>query len=335
MKFSIIIPTYNAEQHLTKCLQSIINQTHKDFEAIIVNDGSTDSTESIAKSFVQNDSRFKYIVHENHGVSFTRNRGIKIANNEYIVFLDSDDQYCSNYLEEFAKAIKKFPNAGNYWCRFESIHIDSTNFVVNKTDNVAITIHNRSDIFKLRNLVLDSQLWNKVFRKSILEKHSIIMDEKLSLGEDTIFNYEYLDKVDTTIVLIDTPLYLYSVGNNESLDNKFRPDLKEIFDLIDKKTFDFLSSWNIDKENFQQFYNSVFFKQERLLRNTMSAKNPMSNSEKIKYNNSILRSKKFNDAFNQSKHLVHPLYRLAYNCKSWRIVSFFDFLFKIKRTFSK
>ena len=103
MKFtpliSVVIPAYNAEQFLDETLESVLSQTYENWECIIVNDGSTDNTESVAKKWCEKDARFCYFYKENSGVSDTRNLGIKEARGEYIAFLDADDLYMPNFLD--------------------------------------------------------------------------------------------------------------------------------------------------------------------------------------------------------------------------------------------
>jgi len=103
MKFtpliSVVIPAYNAEQFLDETLESVLSQTYENWECIIVNDGSTDNTESIAKKWCEKDARFRYFYKENSGASDTRNLGIKKARGEYIAFLDADDILTSDNLE--------------------------------------------------------------------------------------------------------------------------------------------------------------------------------------------------------------------------------------------
>ena len=103
MKFtpliSVVIPAYNAEQFLDETLESVLSQTYENWECIIVNDGSTDNTESIAQKWCEKDARFRYFYKENSGASDTRNLGIKKARGEYIAFLDADDLYMPNFLE--------------------------------------------------------------------------------------------------------------------------------------------------------------------------------------------------------------------------------------------
>jgi len=103
MKFtpliSVVIPAYNAEQFLDETLESVLSQTYENWECIIVNDGSTDNTESVAKKWCEKDARFRYFYKENSGASDTRNLGIKEARGEFIAFLDADDLYMPNFLE--------------------------------------------------------------------------------------------------------------------------------------------------------------------------------------------------------------------------------------------
>ena len=96
---SVVIPAYNAGQFLDETLESVLSQTYENWECIIVNDGSTDNTESIAKKWCEKDARFCYFYKENSGVSDTRNLGIKEARGEYIAFLDADDLYMPNFLD--------------------------------------------------------------------------------------------------------------------------------------------------------------------------------------------------------------------------------------------
>lgn len=104
---SIIVPVYNVEKYLQECLTSIKNQTYKDIEIIMVNDGSTDESEKICRSFVKNDKRFILINQENQGVCEARNRGVQKSKGEYISFIDSDDTVVDDFLESLLKALEE------------------------------------------------------------------------------------------------------------------------------------------------------------------------------------------------------------------------------------
>lgn len=116
--FSVIIPLYNKEVFIENTLQSVLNQTFKDFEVIIVNDGSTDGGLEKIKKFA--DDRIKIFQQENQGVSAARNKGMKMAEGEYFCFLDADDEWTYNYLDNLYSTIKKFPDAGMYCSRYKT-----------------------------------------------------------------------------------------------------------------------------------------------------------------------------------------------------------------------
>ena len=104
---SIVIPVYNAEKYLEQCLNSIKNQTYKNFEVILVNDGSIDNSESICKVFVESDTRFRYYLKANGGASSARNLGLDNAQGNYITFIDADDWVDENHLEVLINNIKE------------------------------------------------------------------------------------------------------------------------------------------------------------------------------------------------------------------------------------
>ena len=104
MKYSIIIPVYDVEKYIARCLQSLVDQTFSDFEAIVVNDGSPDDSQKIIDEFVKNDPRFKGYKKENGGLSDARNYGVGLAKGEYILFLDSDDYFDPDLLSQISKA---------------------------------------------------------------------------------------------------------------------------------------------------------------------------------------------------------------------------------------
>ena len=106
MKFSIIVPVYNVEKYVKRCLDSIFNQTYKDFEVIVVNDGSTDKSMNIVKKYKD----VKIINEENRGLSHARNNGVKNARGDYILFVDSDDYINKDLLKELNKSLNNNPD---------------------------------------------------------------------------------------------------------------------------------------------------------------------------------------------------------------------------------
>ena len=106
MRFAVIVPVYNVEQYLEKCILSILNQSYRDFELILIDDGSTDRSGEICDVYCSKDSRIKVIHQNNSGLSNARNKGIREATSDYLVFVDSDDWIDSNSLEAFDEIIE-------------------------------------------------------------------------------------------------------------------------------------------------------------------------------------------------------------------------------------
>ena len=106
MKYSIVIPVYNVEKYIGKCLDSLVNQTYSNFEVIIVNDGTKDNSQAIIDKYVKKDKRFKSYIKENGGLSDARNYGVKYASGDYLIFIDSDDYVNTSYLENINEVLK-------------------------------------------------------------------------------------------------------------------------------------------------------------------------------------------------------------------------------------
>lgn len=166
--FSVVIPLYNKEQSIQNTIQSVLNQSFQDFEIVIVNDGSTDSSASMVEAFT--DLRIRLIHQENQGVSAARNKGIKEAKYEWIAFLDSDDLWKENHLEEIVQMMQIFPN--------EKVFVSSFEF----SDGRNMYTHPRnSRIFKIEN-----------YFKEVLKEHlictNIIVIHKQCFNEVGYFN---------------------------------------------------------------------------------------------------------------------------------------------------
>ena len=326
MKFSIILPAYNAANTIKKTLLSLSNQIYKDFEVIIIDDGSTDNTRIICEEFTKSNDRFNYFFQQNAGVSKARNNGIERANGDYIAFIDSDDTYHPNYLYEFSQLIKNNPQCENFWCEYNTIFSDKpTQSNNNESYSATFRVSNRNEIMTLHTDVLDAALWNKVFKTSIVKTNIIEMPEHISLGEDLIFNFKYLDHSSEKILILNKPLYNYTKSSDNSLDSKYREDLKEIYDYVDCELLFYLKKWNISNEQMSLFYNSVLYSQERILYNTFHPQSNLSYFEKCKYNKRILKSSKFQEALKKSNCYIHPAYKFAYRIASWHLIEFLNY----------
>lgn len=334
MLFSIIIPIYNSEATLERCLKSILNQTFKDFEVIMVNDGSVDQSESICKTFTRLDERFKYCKQINSGVSVARNTGIESAVGKYITFLDSDDIYYPEYLQSFKWLIEKYPQRYHYWCGFQYISntLESNGKIVKHISNKDVVLTDRGNIMSLHEMVLDASPVNKLYNRDILNMYKIRMQENISLGEDLIFNYDYLNYCDNTeIVILNKANYGYFCFSEESLNHRYRSDLKEIYDKLLEVMYQYINSWNVSEEQKRIFFNIKFYMYDSILRNTFHKNNKMSFFNKVAFNNSIMKSEMFQDTFNKSTLTINPLYKKIYMLKRYEVILIVNKLLEMKR----
>lgn len=158
--FSIIVPVYNVEKYLDKCLASILRQTFKNFECIIIDDGSPDNSNAIIDKYVKLDQCFKVIHQKNMGLSAARNAGLDIAKGEYVVFVDSDDYIADDYLEKFALKIAD-TDADIVICGFIEAYKDYEKNKVFAAESTEVIKQNiLADVWP-------SYVWNKCYKKDL------------------------------------------------------------------------------------------------------------------------------------------------------------------------
>ena len=222
-KISIIVPIYNAEKVLKRCVDSILNQSYKNFELILINDGSKDKSIDIINEYKEKDERIKVIDNKNKGVSETRNIGIKTSKGEYIQFIDADDFIDPYMIEETLKEIEK--NKADSVITGLYLDIESENEIKSSkqtfeykieegNSNIAVAVMDR-----LNGTYINSPV-NKIYKKSIIIDNNIYMDKTIDLGEDLLFNLEYLKNCKNG-VLYKTVYYIYRY-RYQKLSDKLR-----------------------------------------------------------------------------------------------------------------
>lgn len=209
---SVIVPVYNAEKYLSDCVESILNQFYKDFELILINDGSKDRSGQICDHFAERDSRVIVIHRENEGVSKARNAGLEIARGEYVAFCDCDDQYDQNYLLCMMDAIKK--NGAdmvicNYW--YKKDHLCTVPFSGGLSRMIS-----KEALYQ--RIFLSNEIggfvWNKLFRSELLE--GIHFQEDMKICEDTYFVTAAMMRA-SKIYYLCKPLYYYSLREGSAV----------------------------------------------------------------------------------------------------------------------
>lgn len=318
---SVIVPVYNVENVLHYCIDSILNQTYKDFELILVDDGSTDKSGRICDEYADKDSRIRVFHKENGGVSSARNVGIELASGEFICFVDSDDFLDKAYLESLLSLKKRYPDYDNVWCGFQIVNGYQSFAILQKVvyeTERNITESSVKEIMTLHDKWLDSGPCCKLYDRELIVQNNLLFSEELSLGEDLFFNFQYLDFTNGRIVILNECLYNYEKSNEASLTSKFHNDLFEKYKQIHSILYDCLVKWHCDNEQFVRYYNSCFYIYEFVLRNTFHKESSI--KYKYQYNNQILKSVEFMNTISNSNCFIHPLFRFGYKTCSYRMI---------------
>lgn len=215
---SIIVPVYNAENTIRRCIESILDQEYTDFELLLVNDGSKDRSGTICDEYAAKDARIRVIHKENSGVSDTRNLAIGQARGTYLQFLDSDDWITPDATSSLVRAaethqcdlvISDFYRVVGERVSHKGDIDDDT--VLSREEYAAHMMENPADFYY-------GVLWNKLYRRSIVEEHHLRMDPEISWCEDFMFNLEYIRYAETFYAL-QVPIYYY-VKTKGSLANQ-------------------------------------------------------------------------------------------------------------------
>ncbi len=223
-KISIIIPVYNSEKYLVRCLDSISRQSFEDFEVILVNDGSTDSSAQICDEYARKDSRYKVIHCRNNGVSVARNIGIDNASGLYISFIDSDDWVENDYLKSMIDVANSSVDIiiSGIVCDYK----DGNRKILTMEDCVS-SICNSQFFHKLIKSRLLFGPVAKLYKSDVLRRNNLKFIADVSYGEDRLFNYDYMRHV-TTVATVSRACYHYVMHNSDSLSTR---NYSDMFDL--------------------------------------------------------------------------------------------------------
>ncbi len=234
MKFSLIVPVYNAQSTLCRCLDSIVSQPFSDYELLLINDGSADASGDICREYADRYPAIRYFEKENGGVSSARNMGLDEVRGEYILFVDSDDFVSDDYFAVLSDALKnKAADLLMFGYRnFDAIskERDTGEFY----ENAAVGIAERVSSAMQRYLF--SSLWSKVFKRQIIERHNIRFANDLAIGEDFAFIFTYAMHI-RSIASISDKLYNVDVSDGNSLSRKARPYLTEQLMEVNRRMY--------------------------------------------------------------------------------------------------
>ncbi len=253
LSLSIIIPVYNGQDTIEKCLDSILVQIPLDSEVIIVDDGSTDRTYDICSQLCEKDRRVLLIRQDNGGVSKARNTGIRAASGKYIMFIDCDDIVEDSYFGSFIRAIECYGDRTIVLSRISTHYIEKDLIVIEGSNLETETILNRDRIVD----IWDNHLWNspvnKVYLREVIIDYNICFNTNIKMGEDWLFNNAY-----ARALLPENFYILGDVTYDYYLDkDPWRHCKKEEFYEINKNQVDdfkyTLSELNISEKEVEKF----------------------------------------------------------------------------------
>ena len=220
---SIIVPVYNVEEYLKQCLDSILDQTYRNWELILVNDGSTDSSGLICQEYAEKDARIRYYEKENGGLSDARNYGIEQAQGEYLTFVDSDDFLDASHLNVLYNALVN-----------NDVDISIANYTNYQTSTATFYLHTFGDYYEKiytseeliddlsfleRNDLSFSTIWGSLYKKSVF---SFLRFPKGVIGEDVALIYKMYTQVDK-IVYVHKDTYIYRENDSGISKSKIYP----------------------------------------------------------------------------------------------------------------
>lgn len=250
---SIIVPVYNSQKYLNKCIESLVNQTYKNIEVFLIDDGSSDESPQICDKWANIDNRINVIHQKNGGVSSARNCGLQHAKGYYISFVDSDDYLPENSIKVLLDNITDNDDliSGSYIIKkIKKKNLSNPDLIVYPNEKFT-----RFDEY-------DKTNWGncgKLYKSSIIKENNILFNTKLSFGEDHIFNLNYVKHTNNNIVVINKPVYVYNNSIRNSLTSKPHIDMnfqqKALFEAI----LNFFGTDNISAEAKNNYlYNAIF-----------------------------------------------------------------------------
>lgn len=287
-KISIIVPIYNAQETIKRCISSLVQQTYSNIEIILVNDGSRDNSLSICQEFASADSRIILIDKKNGGVSSARNLGIGMASGEFIMFCDSDDWVKPDY----CKDMLRYYSVNNLlMCEIEKRTKDGENVIDQQSaQNDYIEKISKSKFleYKDKGLALPT---NKIFKKSIVVNNKLRFPEQLFLGEDFAFVLSYLKCISGDIDYLHKKLYMYQEDSENSLSKK-APKCQQNELFYEILTDAIISLKAEESKNFQLRNKIIMYDFEKTLV-ALAQQNSLSFTKKYKEAKKIVNTKAY------------------------------------------
>ena len=294
-KISIILPTYNSDDVLENAIKSVIEQTYKNWELVIIENGKKGQAEQIAQSF--NDKRIIYMYQEQPNVSNARNVGLENVTGKYVAFIDSDDRYEKDFLQKMVQYLEQ-NNLQLVTCGYRKLS-DKSKMLIKDNTSIFKTTNIKEYLEITKENYLYNELWNKVYISSIIKENNIKFDYNYELGEDFIFNLDYTKFIEKA-GYINEPLYVYT-DDEYGLKLKYRPNKFE----IEYNLTQYLEKIYIEKKwNMDYIYNRyarVYYNQ---IIDIYKENNPATIKEKNEQLKNIVTNPKYKEELNELQKKV-------------------------------
>ena len=264
IQLSVIIPVYNTQEYLERCVNGVIANKGINMEIILVDDGSTDASPSLCDNYSSNYHFIKAVHISNSGPATAKNRGLEIARGEYVAMIDSDDEPKHDMFERMINAAKK-NDADIVCCNYLERYDNGSTRTFNYTNETTVLDHYHGVEHFLMKKKIYTQCWTKIYRRRMLEQFGVRNVEGLKTDEDFIFNICSFVHAQKTCI-VDSPLYIYSMRGTSLSKDYFNKDINAYinnrllrFDIVDK------SLRSYAKDNLKHaVFNRLFYSNELL-----------------------------------------------------------------------
>lgn len=316
-KVSIIIPCYNVEKYINNCLDSIINQTYTNIEIICINDGSTDSTGDIIKSY--NDNRIVYIEQKNSGVSKARNLGLSMANGEYITFVDGDDSIKVDMIEIFMQKMNYY-DCDVVFCSYAKNYENALveNHIYGNEDRLIDGDNYKKLYCRLIGLTKDQlqkpeladslcTVWGKLYKKDCIKDYEFVDLKEIGTFEDGLFNINVFVKMQKAYY-INSCMYYYRKENISSITHLYKNKLYFQWSILFDYIYNFLFSNGLENDEclLEAYQNRICLSIIGLGLNELN--NPNGFIERLHNLKTILNSDRYKGAYKSLELKYFPIH---------------------------
>lgn len=343
IKVSIIVPIYNNDKYLKRCIDSLVNQTLYEIEIILVNDGSTDDSLLICREYAEKDERIRVINKSNGGVSSARNIGIEKAQGEFLAFVDSDDFVDENMYKSMYLKVK---NEGSDCCICNiEIHTKDDKNVIKNIIGKSKIIGNEIYEFLVLNLIAAPYVTScdrmttfrgpctYLYKRQIIREYDIQFNENLCIGEDFLFNLQYMTKINS-LSIEENSFYRYCI-NSISATQKYSSNCwgnhKKLIEEVKNYINVYYLGRNLDAQFIQRCNVMIFSYLSTIALNEVKTGNPKSLYQRIKYLRNVMSDEIIVDALkNYNPDKATTVQKLYLLCIKFKFSSIFYFYYKMQ-----